>query len=499
MDVDVGQNQSQTELLRSPLGNGRMPPDDDPKEKTLKNVSKREWIIVFILCYVNLINYMDRFTIAGILTDIQKSLNVQNELGGLLQTVFVITYMIFAPIFGYLGDRYSRRLIMAFGVFLWSFTTLAGSFMNEYWYFLIFRGLVGIGEASYSTIAPTIISDLFIGDIRSKMLAFFYFAIPVGGGLGYIVGSEMNSLMGSWHWALRVTPVLGLVAVLLIYFVLEDPERGEIEGGGRIETTSFKEDIKDVLSNRTFMLTTGGFTCVAFVAGALSWWGPNFIEKGLKLQTTEEVNSERVGLVFGIVSMLAGLAGVPAGSILASRLRPRFERVDAHICAGGLLVSAPLVFFVMITAQHNTTLCYFFIFFASFFFNMTWAVVADVLLYVVVPNRRSIAEGFQLLFSHAFGDAGSPYLIGVLSDVFKNSISTEQVSKNATESLKAVDNYTEFKGMQYALFITCFVEILGGLLFLVSAFYIVEDKKKVEKALQERRESGIEQTAAGAH
>lgn len=92
--------------------------------------------------------------------------------------------MVCAPIFGYLGDRYSRKWIMILGVALWSGTTFAGSFMSQYGYFLTFRALVGIGEASYSTIAPTLISDYFIHDMRSKMLAMFYFAIPVGSGLG---------------------------------------------------------------------------------------------------------------------------------------------------------------------------------------------------------------------------------------------------------------------------------------------------------------------------
>lgn len=73
---------------------------------------------------------------------------------------------------------------MIFGIALWSATTLIGSFMKEYGWFLTFRALVGVGEASYSTIAPTIISDLFVSDVRSKMLALFYFAIPVGSGLG---------------------------------------------------------------------------------------------------------------------------------------------------------------------------------------------------------------------------------------------------------------------------------------------------------------------------
>lgn len=122
--------------------------------------------------------------LTGVLTDIQKEFEIDDGKSGLLQTTFVISYMAFAPVFGYLGDRYSRRWNMISGVALWSATTLIGSFMNSYETFTIFRAMVGIGEASYSTIAPTIISDLFINDIRSKMLALFYFAIPVGSGFG---------------------------------------------------------------------------------------------------------------------------------------------------------------------------------------------------------------------------------------------------------------------------------------------------------------------------
>lgn len=68
--------------------------------------------------------------ILGILQDVTQNFHVKDDQGGLLQTAFVMSYMIFAPLFGYLGDRYSRKAIMAAGVFLWSITTLLGSFMN---------------------------------------------------------------------------------------------------------------------------------------------------------------------------------------------------------------------------------------------------------------------------------------------------------------------------------------------------------------------------------
>ncbi|KAI8119005.1 Protein spinster [Lucilia cuprina] len=580
---------------------------------TVRCITRSQWFTVGVLCFVNLINYMDRFTIAGVLEDIQGDFGIGDDDAGLLQTVFVLSYMVCAPIFGYLGDRYSRRWIMAIGVLLWSTTTLLGSFMNNFGWFITFRALVGIGEASYSTIAPTIISDLFVHDLRSKMLAVFYFAIPVGSGFGYIVGSETAHLAGNWRWALRVTPILGIAAVIFIWLI-KDPERGESEGSHNLSTTTYGEDVKYLMKNKSFMLSTAGFTCVAFVAGALAWWAPKFIFLGLKMQPgNENLIQNDVSYKFGMITMLAGLIGVPLGSVLAQRLRTQIENCDPYICAAGLLISAPMAYMAIVLPQTSSTLCFLFIFgsqvalnlcwsivadiFVSFKFgaitmvagiigvplgsilsqkmakrfptadplicafglifsvplltgamiivtqnsvptyvliflgqlslNMNWAIVADILLYVVVPTRRSTAEAFQILISHALGDAGSPYLVGVLSEAIKKHLRTtahrasELVSSGSLESLSLtlgeVFNSTtttteassvimpsttlsmesqnlaltedtdliKFEALQYSLFSTSFVEVIGGIFFLITAAFIIKDKNKASQAIRE--------------
>lgn len=462
------------------------------------SVTSSQWFTVGVLCFINLINYMDRFTIAGVLTDIQDSFNIKDDQGGLLQTVFILSYMIFAPIFGYLGDRFSRKAIMAFGITLWGATTLLGSFMNHFGWFMAFRALVGIGEASYSTIAPTILSDLFVHDLRSKMLAIFYFAIPVGSGLGYIVGSETAKALGSWHWALRVTPVLAFVAVLLLYFI-EEPERGQSEGSSHMEATSYIEDVKDVCKNKSFMLSTAGFTCVAFVAGALAWFGPKFMHLGLQQQKGQEhVKLSDVSFVFGAITMMAGIIGVPLGSYLSTRLSKHYPRSDPVICAMGLLLSAPLIAASMLFVTWNSTMAYVCVFLGEVALNCNWAIVADMLLYVVVPTRRSTAEAFQILISHMFGDAGSPYLVGVISEALKPVLRKIEREENFGKSLMSysltAENITaitedstrvQFKALQYSLFSTSFVEVLGGIFFLVTAIYILRDRSNVDRAVAE--------------
>ena len=139
--------------------------------------------------------------------------------------------------------------------------------------------MVGIGEASYSTIAPTIISDMFIGNRRSKMLALFYFAIPVGSGFGYIVGAETARVAADWRWGLRVTPMAGVLTIVLVSIFLEDPPRGQSEGlQDSLKAQSYKDDVISLLKNKSYVLVTFAMTFVFFAVGALSFWGPDFIK-----------------------------------------------------------------------------------------------------------------------------------------------------------------------------------------------------------------------------
>ncbi len=108
---------------------------------------------------------------------------------------------------------------------------------------MIIRCLVGVGEASYSCIAPTLIGDLFTDSMRTKMLAIFYLAVPVGSGLGYICGSNIALAFKDWRWALRFTPPIGFVCVILLAFFVKEPKRGGAEGSTNHEKSSLKNDL----------------------------------------------------------------------------------------------------------------------------------------------------------------------------------------------------------------------------------------------------------------
>lgn len=422
-----------------------------------------EYASVAILFFINLINYMDRYTVAGVLDDVIKHYDLKNSQGGLLQTVFVVTYMVTAPVFGYLGDRHSRRAIMAVGVFFWSATTLLGSIPpKDFRLFALLRALVGVGEASYSTVAPTVIGDLFAGPRRSTMLAFFYFAIPVGSGMGYIVGASVAQLLGAWYWALRVTPVLGAVAVLLVLFVLQEPLRGASDGATALGPSSLKDDLRALATNRSYVWSTLGFTCVTFAAGALSWWAPSYMVHALTVYGGD-ADEGRVNRIFGIITTLAGIVGVATGSGLSAHFRPWSVRADALICGTGLLLSVPLLYVGANIAHLAPVVSWVLIFFGMTAICLNWAIVADILLYILVPSRRATGAAFQILTSHLLGDAASPYIVGVVYDAILAG---------------RTDSRSHYFSLQYALYLPVGVLILGSLFFVVLSWYIVADRNR---------------------
>eukprot|EP00057_Strongylocentrotus_purpuratus_P001924 XP_003723489.1 PREDICTED: protein spinster homolog 1 isoform X1 [Strongylocentrotus purpuratus] len=443
------------------------------------------YMTVMVLFCVNLLNYSDRYTIAANLPAIQKYFLIEdnNSAAGLLQTIFIVGYMVTSPIFGYLGDRYSRKLIVAFGILTWSGLTLAGSFVppDKFWVFLLLRGLVGIGEASYVTIAATLIGDLFVGNRRTRMLMVFYFAIPVGSGLGYISGKLVAELAGDWRWALRFTPPLGIVCVILILFLVKEPKRGQAETGEHaMANTSYITDIMALVRNKSYICSTFGLTTVCWVTGALALWAVTAITDAYEILGTD---STSVPIIFGVVTVIAGFLGVGMGTTIAQLLRKKTDRADPLVCAAGMLLSAPFLFIALEVSDQQVGITWTFVFIAETLICLNWALVPDILLAVLIPTRRSTGNAIQMLISHLLGDALSPWLVGAVSDSIRNS-------HEDSESTEA-----KYTSLIFSLYTTCYVTVLGGGFFLWTALYFADDKKRVQTIVSKMK-SGNGTTAS---
>ncbi|KAM5215343.1 protein spinster homolog 3 isoform 1-T1 [Hipposideros larvatus] len=340
-------------------GSGQCPPPTMPASWSLPRW--RAYVATAVLCYANLLNYMNWFIIAGVLLDVQKFFQISDSSAGLLQTVFIGCLLLSAPVFGYLGDRHSRKATLSFGILLWSGAGLSSSFISpQYsWLFFLSRGVVGIGTASYSTIAPTILGDLFVRDQRTRVLAIFYIFIPVGSGLGYVLGSAVKELTGNWRWALRIMPCLEAVALVLLIVLVPDPPRGAAEAQGELAVgglrSSWCEDIRYLGRNRSFVWSTLGVTAMAFVTGALGFWAPKFLFEarvvhGLQLPCFHQPCNSDDSLIFGALTVVTGIIGVILGAEASRRYKKVNSQAAPLICASSLLAAAPCLYLALILA-----------------------------------------------------------------------------------------------------------------------------------------------------
>src|SRR6202043_3747468 len=151
---------------------------------------------LIVLTALNLLNYADRNVLFAVQPLVQDEFHVSNAQIGYLTSAFLGFYMIAAPFVGPLADRYSRKLIIVLGAMFWSGVTLLTALTHTYGQLLVRHTLVGVGEATFVTIAPTFVADLFSQDKRGRILGVFYSAIPVGSAAGYLVGGSLAPIYG---------------------------------------------------------------------------------------------------------------------------------------------------------------------------------------------------------------------------------------------------------------------------------------------------------------
>ncbi|KAH7731365.1 Major facilitator superfamily [Aphelenchoides avenae] len=395
------------------------------------------------------------------------------------QTTFVIFYLMFAPLFGYLGDRFNRKWILIVGISIWMLAVLASSFCESFVPFLLMRGIVGIGEASYSTVAPTMISDLFTGATRSMILMAFYSAIPIGSGIGFIMGSEASNLFGSWHWGVRITVLFGIPCLLALVFILQEPARGQAERA-ILERTSYTEDLQYLFRIRTYWWVVIAFTCVCFATGAVSWWAPTLAQHawGMLHGTTTVPDYEKatISTHFGLITCFGGLTGVFTGSLIAKWWRQGMycftanECADPWVCFAGAVITLPFFGAALTAMGRSMPLAWVFVFFCVTCMCLNMAITTDIIMSVTVPNRRATAIAILTLVAHLLGDASSPYAVGVVSDWFRG------------EDQSAVGL---FMALRNALSLNFGMLFLSTVCFLFVVHYIGEDRQRNEQMMHD--------------
>jgi predicted MFS family arabinose efflux permease len=357
---------------------------------------------------LNLLNYVDRYVLPSVATPLKAELGIDDEQYGRLAPAFMIGYFLTAPIFGALGDRGARKWLIALGVVVWSVGTMLSGWAHGLMIMLLFRVIVGVGEASYGTLSPGWIADLFPSHRRNNALALFYLAIPVGAALAFKLGGWMATSYG-WRWAFMWAGVPGL-ALALAVLMLREPPRGMSDGAAATATPPAGGGMRGylrLLEFKPYLLVVAGYVGYTFAMGGFIFWAAQFLERvhGMSVKAADDF--------FGLGVVVTGLAATPLGAWIATRWQKRSSAGNAWTIALSALLAVPTVYFAFASANLDTAKQALII--SMFLLFMSTGPVNTVILESVPVALRASAMAASIFSIHLFGDLWSPWIVGALS------------------------------------------------------------------------------------
>jgi MFS transporter, Spinster family, sphingosine-1-phosphate transporter len=357
---------------------------------------------LLLLTSLNLLNYVDRSVLFGVQPLIQNEFHVTKTQIGFLTTAFLLCYMVAAPFVGPLADRYSRKVIIAVGAIFWSGLTLLTAVTHTYAELFVRHTLVGVGEATFVTIAPTFVADLFSEERRGRILGIFYLAIPVGSAAGYLLGGHLSEHHG-WRFPFYIAAAPGFAIAIAVMF-LKEPERGRMDS---IKATPERGTILGLARNPAFITATLGMAMMTFSLGGLQAWMPQFLysERGYTLARADF----DFGVIIVIDGILASLIGGWLGDYLLRRVKSAYYLVSAVGMALGVPVMIQALFVPGKTMMPAIGV-------AAFFLLLNTSPLNAAVINSVGAHIRSTALAVNIFVIHILGDVFSPTLMGWVAD-----------------------------------------------------------------------------------
>ncbi len=363
------------------------------------------WAVV-VLTALNLLDYFDRYIVAAVNTLIKQDLGLSDKAFGFLGSAFFLVYLVSAPVFGYLGDRFGRRTFMVLGAALWSLATSLAFWVTSYPALVVARGLVGLGEASFGTLAPAYLADMLPLAQRGRVLGIFYTTIPVGAALAYYFGGLVGTAWG-WRWSFLLAGLPGLILACLVY-TLPSQSRRQSHAAHTLDRSRL-QSIVALCRIPTFLRVTIGYGFLTFALGGLAFWMPRFLEvhKGL---TLKEAN-----LLMAVVTTVAGGLGTLAGGFGGDWLYRRTPKGHLLVSALGVALALPCGALTIFSRQPEVYQPSLFL--AVFLLFLNPGLLTTLIVTVAGPARRATAVALNIIIIHFIGDLPSPFLIGWVADL----------------------------------------------------------------------------------
>src|SRR2546427_9713748 len=274
--------------------------------------------VLVVMVGINFLNYMDRWVASAASPLIQQEFHLSDALVGLLGSAFLLVYAFAALPFGYWADRGVRKTVVAAGVAIWSLATLFTGFARNFAQLFLSRAVLGIGEASYYPAGTSLLSDYFPKEQRGRVMSIWGAGSTVGIAVGFAGGGFIAEKFG-WRSAFFFAAVPGILFALLA-FGLREPLRGSMESRGAALKKTYDASLAKFLALLripTLRATIGAQTLLFFVLASNAFWLPLVLNRRFNLSVS------KAGLLAGVVLVLGGVIGTPAGGWIADRRAPK--------------------------------------------------------------------------------------------------------------------------------------------------------------------------------
>ena len=380
---------------------------------TAKPVGRRAWVVLIMLCFVYVLNFLDRQLLAILSKPIQDNLHFTDGQLGLIGGFYFAAFYCFISIpVGYLADKTSRSKVLALACAIWSGATMSCGLAVNYMQFAIARMTVGFGEAGGVPPSYAIISDYFPPGRRGTALGIYNVGPGIGAALGVAFGASIAAAF-SWRYAFIVLGGVGIFAAVAVLMVVREPPRGGLDSvsSQAMPKSGFWETFVMFFSRKSLVLMAFASGITQLIAYGLQNFAVLLLmrEKGMTL--TE------VAAYYSLVALFGMTGSMVVTGWLVDRFTKRSKAAYAVIPATSLIFAVPF-YILFVSASSWSSACWFLV--ATFFLNYFYLSSAVTFVQQEVrPDQRVMSGALLLLVMNFIGLGLGPTYVGAASDFLR--------------------------------------------------------------------------------
>lgn len=377
----------------------------------------RAWSALVILCFVYVLNFLDRQLLSILAKPIQDELGVTDgQLGMISGLYFALFYCVLAIPVGWLADRTNRVKVLSFSCALWSAATVACGLSSSYAQLAVARMSVGVGEAGGVPPSYAIVSDYFPPGTRGTALSIYNLGPPIGLALGVAFGASIAAAY-SWRSAFVFLGALGIVTALVVVLCVREPVRGGLDAAAgsatspKPEQPAFWPTCRMFFSHPVLLRVSLASGATQFVTYALLNFTTLFLmrEKGMTLQEVAIYYALLIGIAIG--------GGMYVSGRLIDRFAPKSKSAYGYLPALALALAIP--FFVGFVWAPSWQLALLFLAVPTFLNYFYLSPAVTLVQEEVQPNERVLSGALLLLVMNLIGLGLGPTYLGAVSDYFR--------------------------------------------------------------------------------